>query len=189
MAVNEEPKLEDALADLSARTRRKRQDAAHVIRVVAQAHPDLLVGHVDELIDALDTPEPQTRLDLLDALEALGKEDPALIKKAVDAAEDSLFDEQSSSVRLAAFRMLIEFGSTGAEASEIVWPSVDEAIQCFHGNPEYRDMLVALVGFASADIAPEVKEALAERVSFDAQNMGAGYIKAYSQEIIDAASK
>ncbi len=106
---------------------------------------------------------------------------------AVESAEASLFDEDSSMVRLAAFRLIVQAGLGGAEEAGRVWPVLDEAVQCFHGDPEYRDMLVALVSFAQGPAPKDVRDALAERVSFDAEKSTLPYIKAYSQEIVEAA--
>ena len=48
-------------------------------------------------------------------------------------------------------------------------------------------MLAALLGLAQGDASGATKEALAERVKFDAKN-GSGYIKSFSAEILQALS-
>jgi len=68
--------------------------------------------------------------------------------------------------------------------SEKVWPLLDEAIQCYHGDYEYQDMLIALIGFSEGKIAPSVKEGLKERMAFDAEK-SKGALKRRSQQIID----
>ena len=69
--------------------------------------------------------------------------------------------------------------------SDLVWPLLDEAIQCYHGDAEYRDMLAALIGLARGCASDATRKALAGRVTFDAEN-GAGYIKTFSAEILQA---
>ena len=91
-------------------------------------------------------------------------------------------------MRLAAFKFLAALGARSKRLSASVWPLLDEAVQCYHGDPEYRDMLVALVEFVRGDVSDEVRAALVARVSFDAKN-GRDYVKTMSQEIIDAAKE
>jgi hypothetical protein len=67
-----------------------------------------------------------------------------------------------------------------------VWHLLDEGVQCYHGDPEYRDMLSCLLDFAHGDLSEQTRAALIERVSFDAKQ-GHGYIRAYSGDILKAA--
>ena len=66
---------------------------------------------------------------------------------------------------------------------------MDEAIQCFHGDLEYRDMLGLLLSFANGQIAGSVAEELAGRLQFDAENGKGAYLKARSREIYDMLVK
>lgn len=179
--------IEKLIEDLSAPGRRARQDAAHAVAALAAEDPAAVAPHVEELCDALERPEAQTRWEVLSALTSLAAVDKEACTAAVESAEASLFDEDSSMVRLAAFRLIVQAGLGGAEEAGRVWPVLDEAVQCFHGDPEYRDMLVALVSFAQGPAPKDVRDALAERVSFDAEKSTLPYIKAYSQEIVEAA--
>lgn len=177
----------DALTEgLAGANRRKRQEASHALALAAQENPDQLMGHVDDLVDALYRPEAQTRWEVLTALTAIASRNAELVKDAYDGAEASLFDEDSAIVRLAAFRFLVRLGASAPELSDQVWTVMDEAIQCYHGDPEYRDMLTALTEFAGGSISDATREALVTRVGFDAQN-GYGYVKALSAEVIQAA--
>ncbi|MBR1828611.1 MAG: hypothetical protein IJ781_03765, partial [Atopobiaceae bacterium] len=63
---------------------------------------------------------------------------------------------------------------------------VDEAIQCYHGDPEYRDMLFALSDLARGNISEATRDALIARVGFDAEN-GRGYVRIISNEIVSVA--
>ena len=171
---------------LEGSARRARQDAAHELALVAAVSPEALVGHVDALVDALYRPEAQTRWEILTALTHLALLDEATVAKAVDAAETSLFDEGSSTVRLAAFRLLSRLGAVAPVHSDQAWPLLDEAVQCFHGDPEYRDMLVALLEFASGDLSDETRASVVRRMSFDAES-GHGYVRSFSRQIVAAA--
>lgn len=168
--------------------RRQRQEAAHELAEMCREDPELILPVADDLIDAINRPEAQTRWECLDALSTLAAEHPAEVAEACEGAEDALFDEDSAPVRLAAFRFLANFGMTTPERSDKVWPLLDEAVQCYHGDPEYRDMLSALVAFVGGDISDATRDALVQRVSFDADN-GHGYIKGFSQEILNAAKE
>ncbi|MEY8437536.1 hypothetical protein AAK967_07310 [Atopobiaceae bacterium 24-176] len=179
--------IEKLVEDLSAPGRRTRQDAAHEVAALAAENPAAVVPFVADLCDALERPEAQTRWEVLSALTSVAAQDSAACEAAVEAAEASLFDEDSSMVRLAAFRLIVQDGLAGAEEAERVWPILDEAVQCFHGDPEYRGMLVSLVAFAQGPAPASVREALAERVAFDAEKSTLPYIKSYSQEIVEAA--
>ena len=90
-------------------------------------------------------------------------------------------------MRLAAFRFLSRVGSISPERSDEVWPLMDEAIQCFHGDAEYRDMLSCMLDFVRGNISDETRSALEARIDFDA-NSGRGYIRTCSADIL-AASK
>lgn len=98
-----------------------------------------------------------------------------------------MFDEDNGFVRLSALRFLCALGATTENRSQKVWPLLDEAIQCYHGDYEYQDMLSAIVLFSEGKLAPEVKQGLIDRVSFDAEH-SKGSLKRRSQQIIDNLS-
>ena len=179
----------DALAalvdDLASPSRRKRQLAARVLRLLAEREPELLGPYIADMVDALYRPEAQTRWEVLDALTLLVPTCAKEEESAYEGAEDALFDELSATLRLAAFRFMAAWGSTGEERSRRAWPVIDEAIQCFHGDLEYRDMLASLHDFAGGAIDPEVAAELAGRIRFDAENGKGAYLKARSSEIYE----
>ena len=171
--------------ELAGSSRRRRQEVAHKIATVAHADANMVTPFVGSLMDALERPEAQTRWEVLDALTALVDEHAEEVAPAFEAAETALFDEDSAPVRLAGFVFLCRFGATSEERSDQVWPLLDEAIQCYHGDPEYRDMLVALLAFVQGAASAATKAALAERLKFDAET-GASYVKSFSAQIIQA---
>lgn len=181
-----ERSLDALFEQLASPRRRQRQEAAHLIAEIAKTSADQLTDHIDVMIDALWRPEAQTRWETFDALSDVAKVDPDAVDGAFDGAEASLFDEESAAVRLAAFKFLACAGSTSPARSDKAWPLLDEAVQCYHGDPEYHDMLVALIGFAKGSISDAARDAMLARVAFDAKN-GTGYVKSLSQEITEAA--
>ena len=185
MAGTDDAQVAVLVEELSGASRRRRQEVAHQLALVAKAHPDLMAPHVDALIDALYRPEAQTRWEVLDALSSVAERDADAVVDAYDGAEASLFDDGSATVRLAAFVFLCRLGASSPERSDQAWPLLDEAIQCYHGDAEYRDMLAALLGLARGAASDATKAALAARVRFDAES-GAGYIKTFSAEILQA---
>ena len=183
-AIGSEKMREELVADLSGSSRRARQDAAAVFAQIAKVDPEILVPYIDDFIDALKRSEAQTRWESLEVLTTLVPLASKSCDKALADAETALFDEENGFVRLAALCFLCKLGATTAMRSEKVWPLLDEAIQCYHGDYEYQDMLIALIGFSEGKIAPSVKEGLKERMAFDAEK-SKGALKRRSQQIID----
>ena len=169
--------------ELAGPRRRNRQEAAHRIALASHEDAGQLAPHIDALIDALYRPEAQTRWEVLDALTQLASLYGEKTYGAFEGAEMSLFGEDSATVRLTAFLFLCRYGASAPERSDEAWPILDEAIQCFHGDAEYHDMLGGLRELAQGELSPACAKALADRVGFDAEN-GTSFIRTYSAEII-----
>ena len=174
----------EVVTRLAEGARRERQVAAAALYQVAKEKPEMLVDHIDEIVDALNRPEAQTRWECLETLTILVDYDARTCGKAVPEAEAALFDEESGPVRLAAMRFLCKFGATTANRSEKVWPLIDEGIQCYHGDLEFNDMMTAVIDFSKGKLADEVKTSLADRMSFDAEN-AKGALPRRAQQVID----
>ena len=187
--IEDHEALEGLIEDLSGRSRRARQVSAHAIALLSERDPELLAPYIADLIDALYRPEAQTRWEVLDALTALTPTHARECGPAFEGAEIALFDELSAPLHLSAFRFLTVWGSTERRRSEKVWPVLDEAIQCYHGDLEYRDMLSLLMDFAGGQISGNVASQLAGRLQFDAENGKGAYIKSRSREIYDVLVK
>ena len=183
-ASTNKKKLGELVKQLSGTSRRERQIAASAIHQVAKINSKRLVDHTEVLIEALNRPEAQTRWECLEALTYLIEHDSRTCGKAIPEAEASLFDEESGPVRLAAMRFLCKLGATTALRSEKVWPLIDEGIQCYHGDFEFNDMLVAITDFSAGKLSDNVKAGLKDRMSFDAES-GKGSMKRKAQVIID----
>lgn len=181
--------LSSLIEDLAAPSRRVRQLSARVVSLLAGREPELLVPYISQLIDTLYRPEAQTRWEVLDALTLLAPAHAKECGAAYEGAETALFDEISAPLRLSAFRFLTVWGSTERRRSEKVWPIVDEAIQCYHGDLEYRDMLALLFTFAHGQISGSVAAELAGRLHFDAENGKGSYLRVRSREIYEALVK
>ena len=186
LTAAQKKEIESFIESLSNPSRRRRQEAAHEIAEIAQTAPEAFEGRVEDLIDALYRPEAQTRWEILAALASLSESYGNEVIKAFDGAEASLFDDTSSTVRLAAFLFLTRYGATSQKHSDQAWPLLNEAIQCYHGDAEYYDMLVGTLNFAKGVVSKETKAALKERFAFDAEN-ATGYIQKFSAEIVAAA--
>ena len=174
--------LEELLASSS---RSKRQKAAATLALAARSDAADVRPATDAVLEALAKPGNQARWECLNFLCAQAAAGEFGADEAYDAAEDSLFDEDSGIVREAAFRLLCVSGSASAEGSARVWPLIDEAIQCHHGNGEFNDMLTSLAAFAESALDPEVAAALAARMEFDAEN-ARGTLRMRSRQIVDA---
>lgn len=188
-AALEDPKtLATLLETLQATSRRERQNAATALAEVAKSKPELLADHANDFVDALNRPEAQTRWESLDVLSCLVELESRTCDKAIPGAETALFDEDNGFVRLSALRFLARLGATTENRSEKVWPLLDEAIQCYHGDYEFNDMLNAINEFAGGKLSSTVRAELIDRMSFDATN-GKGSLKRRAQQIIETAQK
>ena len=180
------PELVETLIEgLSGASRRRRQEVGFEIAAIAHVSPELLEPHINALIDALYRPEAQTRWEVLDALTVLAELYGERTFGAFDGAETALFDEDSATVRLAAFLFLTRYASVSPELSDEAWPLLDEAIQCYHGDAEYHDMLAGLLEMVQGNVSEATAKALVDRVGFDAEN-STSFIKTYSAQIIKA---
>ena len=137
-------------------------------------------------MSAVGRPEAQTRWESLDALAHIAPYAPEAVAEAFTSAEDCLFEEESGLVRLNAFLYFVSLGMCGPEWSNKAWPLMDEAIQCMHGDEEYPEMLQALVEFVQVDIDPAVRQAIIDRLAFDAQS-GKGEASMLARKVIQAA--
>ena len=186
MPVQDEAQAKDLAAladDLAGGSRRARQAAASVFARQVKEDPAAVLPYGASFVDALHRPEAQTRWECLDVLTQLVPLDSRLCDKAIMGAESSLFDEDNGTVRLAAMRFLCALGATTQKRSEKVWPFIDEAIQCYHGDLEFQDMLNAVMNFSTGKLSPQVKEQLLARMMFDAEN-GKGALGRKAQAII-----
>lgn len=162
--------LDNIVAGLGSSSRRERQTAAASLTKATANNHEALVPYVSILVDCLEKPEDQTRWECLDMLSGVVAIESRLCDKAIPGAENALFDEGSGLLHFSAMRFLCTLGATTQARSKKVWPLIDEAIQCYHGDPEFQDMLNALIDFSAGDLDPEVKKQLVDRMSFDAAN-------------------
>ena len=169
-AINDSVILGALIENLALDQRRVRQFSAAVLNVVSDMEPALLAAHIDQIIDALYRPEAQTRWECLEALSNLVAFAPDACDAAVIGTEASLYDEGSGAARLAAMRFLCAYGALDAARAAKVWPYIDEGIQCYHGDPEFQDMLISVTQFASGKIGSTIRKSLRDRMDFDAKN-------------------
>ena len=156
-AVGNKKNLANLISTLSSGSRRERQQAASAIALVAKSAPAEMAPHIGDLVDALNRPEAQTRWEALETLALMVPQDARACEKAIEGAE------------------------TG---SEKIWPLIDEGIQCYHGDLEFQDMLLAVTDFSCGKLSPEVKAKLAERMRFDAEN-GKGALQKRAAQIVE----
>ncbi len=185
VSERDEAALKALIAALGGRDRKARQSSAHMVAEVAKAAPAAVVPYADDIVAAVERPEAQTRWEALDALTSMVSADPEAAARGFEGAENCLYDEESGLVRLTAFRYFATLGSSSPAWSVKAWPLIDEAIQCYHGDPEFDDMLDALHSFAQSDLDDGVRKALVDRMSFDARS-GKGAIAVRARQIIDA---
>ena len=169
-ALEDDAVIAELASKLEGSSRKQRQIAASVLNAVSRIDASKLVGCTDQLTDALNRPEAQTRWECLEAMTNIIPLESRLCDKAIPGADSALFDEDNGQVRLAAMRFLCTLGATTENRSKKVWPMIDEGIQCYHGDPEFQEMLAAVVSFSGGKLDSHVKEELCERMAFDASN-------------------
>lgn len=183
--LENESELKDIVANLACDSRSKRQESSEVVAGVAKQNAEILLPYVKDIVDALNRPEQKTRWRCLEALTKLVEMDPKGCEKAIDAADDALFDEKIGSLRLASFKFLAALGATSKVRSKKIWPLMDEAIQCYHGDVEFDDMLKSTYEFAKGALDTGVKTSVVERFEFDAET-AKGSLQERSINIINA---
>jgi len=187
-AIEDQVILEALIENLATDVRRIRQFSAAALSVVSESKPEALVPFIPQIADALHRPEAQTRWECLGVLTRLAALDPAACDEALSGAESSLYDEESGLARLAAVRFLCAYGAIDTSRAKRIWPLLDEAIQCYHGDAEFQDMLVSVCTFANGSIGKEVKKSLASRMDFDAKN-AKGTLKRRASQILELCGK
>ncbi len=184
IALENRSVLEGLIEDLKGDSRRKRQSAASTLAVASSMDAAALTDFSDVFVEALNRPEAQTRWECLNILTNIVPVESRLCDKAIPGAESALFDEDSGPLRLAAMRFLCRLGSTTENRSLKVWSLIDEAIQCYHGDVEFQEMLVAVIAFSEGKLADEVADQLKARMSFDAKS-GKGVLKKRANQILE----
>lgn len=169
-AIGNKKKIQEHIDGLTDKSRIHRQHSASVVAELSRMDAEQMAPYAGALVEALDTPEAQTRWEVLDSLTATCDLDSRTCEKAFDDAETALFDENSGPLRLSAMRFLCKLGSTTANRSEKCWELIDEGIQCYHGDVEFNEMLEALVVFSDGKLSDKVKKEFAARMQFDADN-------------------
>lgn len=185
LACSDAETLEELIELFGGSSRIKRQKAASTLSLVAEQDASILLPYAEDISEGLSRPEAQTRWETLNILDLMGKAGQRYDNDVIAAAEDALYDEDNGIVREAAFRFFCGYGGASESNSVEVWPLIDEAIQCYHGNPEFADMLTHLVEFANGSISMETSAALAMRMRFDAEN-GSGTLKMRANQIVQS---
>jgi len=160
--------LKALVSRLAGEGKMDRARAAEMVHEVACQTPERLIDHIPHLLDALDRPEPQTRWEVLGALEEMAPKFARMLDKAIVPATVSLHDADSGVVRVSAFRMLAAYGATSIRRSEKVWPLLDEALRCYHGDSEYPGMLTGLATMLEGKAPGKVRNEAADLVEPDA---------------------
>lgn len=178
--------LEEAAEMLRGPSRKKRQQASSVLAFAAQEDVASVQPYAEDVADALNRPEDQTRWNALNALDLMGKAGTRYPDDVLEAAEDAMYDEDSGVLREAAFRFFCGYAASSSENSDKVWPRIDEAIQCYHGNQEFAQMLSVLVDLAQSDaISDDALRGLGTRMRFDAGS-AKGTLGMRSRQIVEA---
>ena len=161
-------KIRRELAEaLSCESRAMRQYASCALLGVAEQNYEDVVEFAPEVFDALNRPEPMTRFQALRIINLFINHDARLIDKAFEDIETCLYDEESPNVRGSAFKVLAHYGSTTPKRSEKVWPSLSDAIRCWHRDVVFMDMVGDLITLLEGKCSPRVRMEASELFEFD----------------------
>ena len=170
---------------LGCDSRPLRQYAAQVLLDVAEEDPAAVQEFESEILDAMNRPEPMTCYHALRMVELLVGEDARVVERAFDDIEACLHEE-SGMVRLSAFRALARFGSTTERRSERAWPSMADALRCYHGDTEFVAMMNALTDMLDGKVSDQVKIEAAQLFEFDVQNTD-NFLARKARQIVEFA--
>jgi len=172
-----------------------REYTAQVMRELALADAELLHDHTSDIIDALSRPESLTRYSMIEVIGELSQTQPKVVSSAYEALQECLYDEESGTVRLYAFRVLARYGATGSARSVKVWPDLSMALRCFHGDAEFMSMMNELIFMLDGRADKEVKDAAVALFAFDAEHARgelrkkAEAISSYAPEVLARINK
>ena len=108
--ITNENLLKETVEQLEGSSRRNRQRAASVMCAISKTAPEVLAPFIGDMVDALNRPEIQTRWECLEALSRMVAVDSRACDKAIEGAENALFDEGNDLLHLAAMRFLCALG-------------------------------------------------------------------------------
>ena len=103
------------IENLDNSSRRVRQMSASAIEYIAREEPEMVIPFWDDLFDALDRSEAQTRWEILDTFTTLIPFYGEKSEKILLDAENALFDEDSGPLRLAGMCFICTLGATDKE--------------------------------------------------------------------------
>ncbi|MCL2438338.1 MAG: hypothetical protein FWE26_05375 [Coriobacteriia bacterium] len=155
---------------LGHQSRAVREYTSQVLTKLASADVTLLQDFANDVIDALNRPESLTRYSMIEIIGELAKSDSKIVTNAYEPLQDCLYDEESGTVRLYAFRVLARYGATGPARSVKVWPDLSMALRSFHGDPEFMAMMSELIAMLGGRSDVSVKESAVELFAFDAEH-------------------
>jgi len=155
---------------LGHKSRSVREYASQAMVELARDDAQQIQDFAGDIVDALNRPESLTRYSMIEVIGELADAQPKLVMDAHEALQDCLYDEDSGTVRLYAFRILARYGATGSARSIKVWPDLSMALRCFHGDSEFMAMMNETIKMLDGRADISVKEAAVELFAFDAEH-------------------
>lgn len=164
-------KIRRELADaLGCESRVLRQLAANALLGIAEQDFKKVIDFAPQIFDALNRPEPMTRYQALRIINLFINHDARLIEKELEDIEACLYDDESPNVRASAFKVLAHYGSTTKKRSEKVWPSLSDAIRCWHRDTVFMDMVSDTITLLDGECSDQVRKEAAELFEFDLES-------------------
>ena len=102
LALKDEGLLEHLIELLCGKSRLKRQKAASIVAIISNEDATVLLPYAEDICEALNHTEAQTRWEVLHTLDQMGKVGQRYDEDTLALAEDALYDENNGIVREAA---------------------------------------------------------------------------------------
>ena len=95
LALKDEELLEHIVELLCGKSRLKRQKAASIVAIISNEDATVLLPYAEDICEALNHPEAQTRWEVLHTLDQMGKVGQRYDENTLALAEDALYDENN----------------------------------------------------------------------------------------------
>lgn len=137
-----------------------RAAAAGTFAEMTATHPELGTPYIAELTKALlNSPEPQTRWESINALGNIGAIVPEKVQDIIPQISESMQDKKSACVRGYALIALGQIGGSNQHFAEIILPYLLKAMELFDGTNDVGYVIEALakVGVAHSALVKQIE--------------------------------
>lgn len=160
--------LEEAAELLAHEDRNVRAGAAKIVEQVAVADPSLVLGHLPQLLPALDLPEPQTRWMAIHTLGVCASIDTETAVRALPKAEATIQSDSGACLWGATVVYLGYLGATSEANARAVFPTLERALRQIPGQAKnVLESFLRILDQADSEIQTAIMEHAASYADHD----------------------